>query len=606
MMIYNVNTSILTNLLIAFAVFLIVVKSWKFWGSKEIRFLNYLGILVLIWVITQSAEILFPNVGNKLLWLKLSFFGIAFMPACYFLFASSFKNSHRFISLLKTALLLSIPFIMLVLVLSNNKHQLMWVPEIPGQVNTESTYHYGNGIMVFLVYACFLVAAGLLKLIKSFRKSHGLLKLQLRTLIIASLISVAGSIIDISGFNPIQGFDVAPVFFLLSLLTLIYGIFRFNLLNIIPLIKTKIFESFNDGVIVIGINNRIEYCNPVIYKIFNLKINSIVHEKFDEIFKPYHKLTDGLSKNIASIQLKIKHQKNTHYYQITISPVYYENEVTGNILLFHDITSVASKINELEKANENLEFEIEKRERLIEDLDAFSHTVAHDLRNSLSSIFSASEIMEEIIKINDHKLLCELSNLINYSANKSIQITHELLLLATTDKTDVEMKTLDMAKIYSEAKNQLKNIIVNSGAQITEPEEWPQATGYAPWIEEVWSNYLSNAIKYGGNPPEIEVGADILLGGKVRFWIKDNGKGLTCEEQGKLFKNFVRLNPQKADGYGLGLSIVKKITEKLDGSVGVESNGLGEGSKFYFVLNSPKLSHYTAKKQNREIEYVVN
>jgi signal transduction histidine kinase len=51
-----------------------------------------------------------------------------------------------------------------------------------------------------------------------------------------------------------------------------------------------------------------------------------------------------------------------------------------------------------------------------------------------------------------------------------------------------------------------------------------------------------------------------------------------------LFRNFVRLDPQKADGYGLGLSIVKKIIEKLGGTVGVESTGNGEGSKFFFIL----------------------
>ena len=55
----------------------------------------------------------------------------------------------------------------------------------------------------------------------------------------------------------------------------------------------------------------------------------------------------------------------------------------------------------------------------------------------------------------------------------------------------------------------------------------------------------------------------MLLDGNVKFWIKDNGKGLSAEQQKLLFKNFVRLQPQNAEGYGLGLSIVKKIIEKF-------------------------------------------
>jgi len=95
---------------------------------------------------------------------------------------------------------------------------------------------------------------------------------------------------------------------------------------------------------------------------------------------------------------------------------------------------------------------------------------------------------------------------------------------------------------------------------------------------------LSNALKYGGTPPEIVVGSTMLNNGNIEFWIRDNGEGLSQEEQKRLFKKFVRLHPLKADGYGLGLTIVKKIVEKLGGNVTVESRTNGQGSKFGFTL----------------------
>jgi two-component system sensor histidine kinase/response regulator len=99
----------------------------------------------------------------------------------------------------------------------------------------------------------------------------------------------------------------------------------------------------------------------------------------------------------------------------------------------------------------------------------------------------------------------------------------------------------------------------------------------------VWANYISNAIKYGGRPPHIELGATAQDDGMVRFWVRDNGAGLTPEEQTRLFIPFTRLDQVQVKGHGLGLSIVRRIVGKLGGQVGVESQ-VGQGSVFSFTL----------------------
>lgn len=105
-------------------------------------------------------------------------------------------------------------------------------------------------------------------------------------------------------------------------------------------------------------------------------------------------------------------------------------------------------------------------------------------------------------------------------------------------------------------------------------------------MAEVWTNYLSNALKYGGRPPQLTLGAE-QVDEMVRFWVCDNGAGLDVEGQARLFQEFSQLEPGKTGGHGLGLSIVKRIVEKLGGEVGVES-GLGKGSKFWFTLPDGK------------------
>lgn len=603
-MIYQFTINTLVHILTAFAAYFTIALLWKYRKSTEVRYLIYLEFFAAFWAIAYSFAFASPDLNTKIFWSQVSYLGIVFMPVCYFLFAIAFIKKKDFITYRNVAFLLIIPVITLALVFTNEKHHLIWTFVTLDPIYNTVHYEYGIGFWIFYAYIQTLLFLGIYNLAYSIFKFKAYYKKQSSTLIIATLIPIIANLIHVTNINPYPGFDWTPVSFVLTGLVLVLGIFRFSIFNIIPVAKTKLFDILNDGVILTNAEGFIEDCNPAIYTIFNWQNKSIIHESFKDIFKSFHKINEGLSDDLTSIQFEVNLENNKKYYQLKISPIYNDKKKSGHILLFHDITSLIHADEELKNTNRKLLFEIEKREKLIEDLDAFAHTVAHDLRNSLSSIFSASEIMEEIIKVNDIKLLCELTNLINHSANKSIQITHELLLLATTDKTEVELRPLDMANVFAEAKNQLSDLIKKTHTQIIEPKEWPEAIGYAPWIEEVWSNYLSNAIKYGGTPPKIEVGAEIMPNGNIMFCIKDNGKGLTQDEQKKLFNNFVRLNPNKADGYGLGLSIVKKIIEKLNGKVGVESNS--SGSKFYFILPASHLIHIALDKLNQNVEYMAN
>ena len=148
------------------------------------------------------------------------------------------------------------------------------------------------------------------------------------------------------------------------------------------------------------------------------------------------------------------------------------------------------------------------------------------------------------------------------------------------------MRPLDMARIVAEAQSRLAYLIEEHRAEIILPERWPVALGHAPWVEEVWINYLSNAIKYGGRPPRVELGATAEADGEIRFWVRDNGLGLTPDDQVKLFTPFTRLDEVRAKGHGLGLSIVRRIVERLGGEVGVDSQ-MGGGSVFSFSLQRP-------------------
>ena len=225
-----------------------------------------------------------------------------------------------------------------------------------------------------------------------------------------------------------------------------------------------------------------------------------------------------------------------------------------------------------------------------DDLDAFAHTVAHDLKSPIGVIAGYTDILLEDIQIAPRIDLGKHLGVIERTTIMMNDIINELLLLAEVRKQDVKPSQLDMSDIVENALARLHYSISKTGAEVSTPECWPHASGYGPWVEEVWINYLNNALKYGGTPPKVWMGFDkniIEQTGTLyyRFWIRDNGDGIPFEEQSGLFTPFTRMGQVRAKGHGLGLSIVHRIIDKLKGSVGIESDGVtGQGSLFYFTL----------------------
>jgi len=235
--------------------------------------------------------------------------------------------------------------------------------------------------------------------------------------------------------------------------------------------------------------------------------------------------------------------------------------------------------------------ELEARNK---ELDAFAHTVAHDIKSPLTPIVAYAEMLAEDYAAQGDIQGLESLRKIASSGHRISSIVDELMLLAGMREMEVQFEPLDMAGIVAQVQERLTQMIEDCQAEIVLHATWPVALGYGPWVEEVWVNYLSNALKYGGRPeeeilPRIELGADPLpQAGQtgreyIRFWVRDNGPGLTPEEQAKLFTPFTQLNPMRTKGHGLGLSIVQRIVEKLGGQVGVESE-MGQSSLFFFTL----------------------
>jgi signal transduction histidine kinase len=242
----------------------------------------------------------------------------------------------------------------------------------------------------------------------------------------------------------------------------------------------------------------------------------------------------------------------------------------------------------LYKLQQQLQAQMKELEKSNQELDAFAHTVAHDLKNPLNGVINLTEVLLETCPFDLHNpavMKCkERLQVVTTASYQMLNIIESMLLLAGVSKKKIiELQLLDMDEIINQVVHNLNAMIIEYQGEIRLPPEWPSAKGYATWVQEIWTNYLTNGLKYGGNPPILELGAHSQENGMICFWVQDNGSGLTEAEQNRLFTPFTRLQENRAHGHGLGLSIVQRIAEKLGGQVGVKSHP-GQGSCFFFTL----------------------
>lgn len=222
---------------------------------------------------------------------------------------------------------------------------------------------------------------------------------------------------------------------------------------------------------------------------------------------------------------------------------------------------------------------------LTEELDDFIHMMAHNLKNPLGVVISYADFLQKYgVQATEAQLQADFQ-VIWQNGHQMNNIIDQLVLLMSLRTERPDPRPVNMAEIVGSAQRRLAYLIDEHQAQISAPTTWPAVSGHSIWLEEIWLNLCSNAIKYGGHPPQVTLGATLSDNGWVRFWVRDNGPGLSLEAQQQLFQPFTALNQVRLKGDGLGLPVVRYLAEKLGGQVGVESNGAPDtGCVFSFYL----------------------
>jgi signal transduction histidine kinase len=165
------------------------------------------------------------------------------------------------------------------------------------------------------------------------------------------------------------------------------------------------------------------------------------------------------------------------------------------------------------------------------------------------------------------------------------RLIEDLLAYSRIARADIHLRTVDLDALVSEIRHHLAGEIDERKGRLVLQPRLPPVLGDKILLRQALQNLISNALKFvmPGTAPEVLVTAESLPDA-VRIRIQDNGIGIAREHQEKLFKIFERLHAQEDyPGTGVGLAIVKKAVERMDGQLGMESEP-GRGSTFWIEL----------------------
>ena len=251
---------------------------------------------------------------------------------------------------------------------------------------------------------------------------------------------------------------------------------------------------------------------------------------------------------------------------------------------------VMQRTTELASQTRQLELQSAQLQEQNLELNAFAHTVAHDLKHPVSAMIGMTTLLTKMTlpPAQQHVLLQQILQ----SAQKMNAMINSLLQLASLrSDADIEKTKVLVEQTVIDATASLQAMIKEHQPVIKIQGAFPAIHSHAQWLEEIWLNFISNAIKYGGRPAVIEIGAteSAEQPNSWLFWVKDNGPGVPADKTDLLFQEFSRLDPGRLDSHGLGLSIVQRICNKLGGSCGYEALESG-GSKFWFLLPTEPVS----------------
>jgi len=327
------------------------------------------------------------------------------------------------------------------------------------------------------------------------------------------------------------------------------------------------FSAFPDPIVVLSLDGRISFANPAantfLFKLgLKAGLPASVQEEVDRVFKG---APDYLPTSFDRVIVFRVDERELFVLPRIIGMRDENGSIFGAAVILQDVT----RLRLLDEVKTNL-----------------VSTVSHELKTPLTSVRMGLHLLleERIGSLNAKQT--ELLLAAREDSERLLRMINDLLDLAKLEsgRAILPSRPTDPKELIHTAEEDLRTLVESRGSRLVTKvtPDLPTVSVDARQIAHVFSNFVSNAVKYSKPGEEIVLQAKNHEGG-VRFSVIDHGAGILPQFQGQLFDRFFRVPGSDATGAGLGLAIAREIVLTQGGRIGLES-APGKGSEFYFDL----------------------
>ncbi len=562
-----------------------------------------------VWTLAYGLELASTSLTVMLFWIKIEYLGIATIPALWLIFTIQYARRESWLTWPNLLLFFIIPALTLVLVWTNELHHLYYRST---SVDTRGSFPLlaittGPWYKVHLTYFYLCMLAGVILLGMVFRRAASLYRLQAGIILMGALVPWVINAMYLSGIRPFAHLDLTPFAFIITGLIASWGMFRFHLLDIVPVARDKLLESMRDGMLVLDVQNRILDLNQAARQFIQVDVVSPIGRFAEAVFTPWPEIARHVSDTQKTNLEIILNPATPRHFDFQIIPLHDRTgNLTGRLLIGRDITARKEAEVALQQAKALAEERSHAAEAANQAKSAFLATISHELRTPLNAILGFAQLMNGNSTLpSEHR---EHVAIITRSGEHLLQLINDVLDMSKIEagRVTLNSKIFDLHHLLADMEDmfRLRAGVKGLYLRFERAAEVPQyiQTDQGK-LRQVLINLLSNGVKFteqGGVTLQVRMKAR-KAGGRMKnedvdnhlqssalilqFSVTDTGPGLASDEIESIFELFsqTELGQRTEQGTGLGLSISRKFVQLMSGDLQVEST-VGQGATFKFTL----------------------
>jgi signal transduction histidine kinase len=553
----------------------------RIWGLRSTpgAYALFLSVgCVTEWSLTYAMEIAQGNLAEKIFWAKLEYFGISFVVLGIFIFAMRYSGRSHWLTPIRIILLAAIFSTGFIAALTNEWHSQLW-----SKIEFTNNLRFGplnltHGLF-FYIHTGFLYILIIAVTIIFFQIAmHGqsLYRNQSRIMLSGMVFPWIANVLYITGWAPFPALDLTPIALTLTTVALSIGFLRYRMMDIQPVAHASVFNAMADGVIVLDHKERIVDINPAGTFIFQ-NTGSLLGYDIQTILPKWNEWRESDLQKEINEEIPIEVAGDALTFRLRTTSVFDRRDKrTGRVLLISDTT-------EQKHAHEQMAEASRMKSQLLAHF-------GHDLRSPLGAIIGYADMLQDgsFGPMSDNQV--KASSEILDAANQLLSFINNLVVQAQfeTGKIVLREYPFDVIEVIGPLLSTLNYHAQKKGLALVEdidPSLPQRLVGDQFWLRQIVMNLVHNAVKFTA------AGSVTVRFFKYRedHWViqvKDTGVGIPLESQKRVFEAFEQVNSMETSqqsGFGLGLSIVAKLTSIMNGRIELISEA-GKGSTFTITL----------------------